>query len=150
MFPVLAACTSAPAPVIDNYRAPEPAVPQVRLVAAHWRFAASAELANGSMHFRYCCTNHGSAETQIALPAGSYWIGVTHRSDCDQAMSLLVRDHDKHVLSQPAVFGPEVGIIPLEVPPEAANESLSLQLFAIGGKSCCGESTVEQIEIVRL
>lgn len=148
----LAACSQVQAPLVSN------SIPvsaregfDVPLVPQRWALSASAKLENETISFRYCCTNWGQAQTSIAMPAGTWWIGITHTSECDKAMGALVfAPNVERPIAFGGVWGPKVGILQVEIPSELANAPLQLHLSAQGGLSCCGGTTVSKIEIVPL
>lgn len=122
----------------------------VPLVTARWSVRGNEP--DAPFTFRYCCTGGGVAETSIALPEGTYLLGITHASsECRRAIHPIVSPAraERVMLADAPAWG-RIALSKIEVPHEYANDALRLRLVIEGGLHCCGTTTIERIEIVPL
>jgi hypothetical protein len=131
---VLAGCsTAAPGPVANVSIVAPPSIVDVPIEPTT---------------FSYCCKGGGKIERDVALPAGRYLVRVGQRSsECHTAVHPTIRSSTGEWLSTGIASTPAWAATLATVP---RDQTLRLAVFVEGGLRCCGTTTIDKIELVRL
>jgi hypothetical protein len=122
-------------------------------VTPDWRLDGSAEIEHGRLSMFTCCAADGSAVRPLPELAGtgSWTITISHaNTECTTAaMAFAVWHEDGKVRA--AQFarldaGKKGGVATLDVDLDEP-EAMELWIGTRGGKSCCGTTTIDRVEI---
>lgn len=99
--------------------------------------------------FHYCCRGGGKIEENVALPAGRWLLRVSQSSDeCNQAIYPVVMSVSDQQLSAPGVAStPDWAATLVDVPHD---QSVRVRIFVEGGLHCCGNTTIDRVELLKL
>jgi hypothetical protein len=141
-----------PAPPIENsLETPVSSAIEVPIVPARWSIRGNEP--DAPFTFRYCCLGGGVAETTIALPRGTWLLGVTHASsECATSIHPVIvpANGDREVLVDAPAWAASFTLSKVSVSARNEDVPLRLQLYIEGGLHCCGTTTIEKVQIVPL
>ena len=147
---LVTACGRPPAPrAISNERFTNPGL-WVSLEPARWRLRGSAELADGGLETRSCCTHEGLAEIPDAgaLGPGRWAIGFHHdNTDCTSLSHAIVLANGILVayVSLDGGRGGAVATATFEL--ADPRSQIGVYVRTEGGFSCCGKTTIRSIVV---
>ncbi|MFN0252964.1 MAG: hypothetical protein ACKV2T_39180 [Kofleriaceae bacterium] len=98
--------------------------------------------------FRFCCTGGGTIERYVALRAGRYLLRVGQKATgCSEAVIPFVTSSTDERISTGVAFTAAWATTLVDVPHD---QRARLRVFVEGGLRCCGTTTIDKIELVRL
>lgn len=101
--------------------------------------------------FHYCCKGGGTIERSISLTAGHWLMRVGQHSDeCYEAIHPVVTTGTGERLSTGVASTPAWAATLVDVPAAFGDQPLRMRIFVEGGLRCCGTTTIDRIQLVRL